>query len=75
MIWLIIILGYFIPLISILLIIYYCELNSGETFKEYFRQNENLLVATVVHIRQENGDYYSMPIDAYNSIKKQIKEE
>ena len=48
MVWLIIILGYFIPLISILLIIYYCELKSGETFEEYFRQNENLLVATVV---------------------------
>ena len=48
MIWLIIILGYFIPLISILLIIYYCELKSGETFEEYFQQNENLLVATVV---------------------------
>ena len=41
-------LGYFIPLISILLIIYYCELKSGETFEEYFQQNENLLVATVV---------------------------
>jgi len=48
MIWLIIILSYFIPLISILLIIYYCELESGETFKKYFRQNENLLVLTVV---------------------------
>lgn len=43
-----ILLGYFIPLISILLIIYYCELKSGETFEEYFQQNENLLVATVV---------------------------
>lgn len=30
---------------------------------------------TLVHIRQENGEYYSMPIDVYNSIKKQIKEE
>lgn len=48
MIWLIIILGYFIPLISILFIIYYCELKSGETFEEYFQQNENLLVVTVV---------------------------
>lgn len=28
----------------------------------------------LVHIRQENGEYYSMPIDVYNSIKKQIKE-
>lgn len=50
MIWLIIILGYFIPLISILLIIYYCELNSGETFGEYFRRNENILAATVVPV-------------------------
>lgn len=48
MIWLIIILGYFIPLISILLIIYYCELKSGETFKEYFQRDETLLAATVV---------------------------
>ena len=30
---------------------------------------------TLVHIRQENGEYYSMPIDVYNSIKKQIKDE
>lgn len=30
---------------------------------------------TLVHIRQENGEYYSIPIDVYNSIKKQIKEE
>lgn len=30
---------------------------------------------TLIHIRQENGEYYSMPIDVYNSIKKQIKEE
>lgn len=30
---------------------------------------------TLVHIRQENGEYYSMPIDVYNSIKKQVKEE
>lgn len=29
----------------------------------------------LVHLRQENGEYYSMPIDVYNSIKKQIKEE
>ena len=29
---------------------------------------------TLVHIRQENGEYYSMPIDVYNTIKKQIKE-
>lgn len=29
----------------------------------------------LVHIKQENGEYYSMPIDVYNSIKKQIKEE
>lgn len=29
----------------------------------------------LIHIRQENGEYYSMPIDVYNSIKKQIKEE
>lgn len=30
---------------------------------------------TLVHIKQENGEYYSMPIDVYNSIKQQIKEE
>ena len=30
---------------------------------------------TLVHIRQENGEYYSIPIDVYNSIKKQVKEE
>lgn len=29
----------------------------------------------LIHIRQENGEYYSMPIDVYNSIKKQVKEE
>jgi hypothetical protein len=29
----------------------------------------------LVHLKQENGEYYSMPIDVYNSIKKQIKEE
>ena len=29
----------------------------------------------LIHIRQENGEYYSTPIDVYNSIKKQIKEE
>ena len=29
----------------------------------------------LIHIKQENGEYYSMPIDVYNSIKKQIKEE
>lgn len=50
MIWLIIILGYFIPLISILLIIYYCELESGDTFAKYFHRNENLLAATVVPV-------------------------
>jgi hypothetical protein len=30
---------------------------------------------TLVHVRQENGEYYSMPIDVYNSIKKQVKAE
>ena len=29
----------------------------------------------LVHLRQENGEYYSMPIDVYNSIKNQIKEK
>lgn len=29
----------------------------------------------LIHLRQENGEYYSMPIDVYNSIKKQIKKE
>ena len=48
MIWLIIILEYFIPLITVLLFVYYCELDSGETFKEYFRKNEYVLAATVL---------------------------
>ena len=48
MIWLIIILSYFIPLIVVLLVVYYCELDSGETFAEYFRHNEYVLLATVV---------------------------
>jgi hypothetical protein len=43
-----ILLGYFIPLIVVLLFVYYCELDSGETFKEYFRQNECVLAATIV---------------------------
>jgi hypothetical protein len=43
-----ILLGYFIPLIVVLLAVYYCEMNSGETFKEYFRQNEWVLAATIV---------------------------
>jgi hypothetical protein len=50
MIWLIIILGYFIPLITVLLFVYYCELESGETFKEYFRKNEDVLAATVLPV-------------------------
>jgi len=50
MIWLIIILGYFIPLIAVLLFVYYCELDSGETFKEYFHQNEYVLAATVLPV-------------------------
>ena len=48
MIWLIIILSYFIPLIAILIIVYYTELDSGETFAEYFCHNEYVLIATVV---------------------------
>lgn len=48
MIWLIILLGYLIPLIIILFIIYYCELASGETFEEYFRRNNTILTATIV---------------------------
>ena len=43
-----ILLGYFIPLIVVLLAVYYGELESGETFKEYFRQNEYVLAATIV---------------------------
>ena len=43
-----ILLGYFIPLIVVLLAVYHCELESGETFKEYFRQNEYVLAATIV---------------------------
>lgn len=48
MIWLIIILSYFIPLIIVLFFIYYCELDSGETFAEYFHHNEYVLFAAVV---------------------------
>ncbi len=48
MVWLIIILGYFIPLIVVLLVVYYWELDSGETFAEYFRHNEYVLLVTVV---------------------------
>ena len=48
MIWLIIILSYFVPLIVILFGIYYYEMNSGETFREYFGSNEYVLLATVV---------------------------
>lgn len=43
-----ILLGYFIPLIVVLLAVYYGELESGETFAEYFRHNEYVLLATVV---------------------------
>jgi hypothetical protein len=50
MVWLIVLLSYFIPLIVVLLIIYYCELDSGETFAEYFRHNEYVLLATVVPV-------------------------
>ena len=30
---------------------------------------------TLVHIKQENGEYYSMPIDVYNNIKQQIQKK
>lgn len=50
MIWLIIILSYFIPLIVVLFFVYYCELDSGETFTEYFRHNEYVLFAAVVPV-------------------------
>jgi F0F1-type ATP synthase membrane subunit a len=43
-------LGYFIPLIVVLLGVYYYELESGETFKECFAHNETLLLATVVPV-------------------------
>ena len=43
-----ILLGYFIPLIVVLFAVYYLELDSGETFEEYFRNNEYVLLATVV---------------------------
>ncbi len=43
-----ILLGYFIPLIVVLFAVYYLELDSGETFAEYFRNNEYVLLATVV---------------------------
>lgn len=29
----------------------------------------------LVHIKQENGEYYSMPIDVYNLIRQQIEEK
>jgi hypothetical protein len=48
MVWLIVLLSYFIPLIVVLLFIYYCELDSGETFAKYFHHNEYVLLATVV---------------------------
>lgn len=48
MIWLIILLSYFIPLIVVLVAVYYWELDSGETFAEYFRHNEYVLLAAVV---------------------------
>jgi len=38
----------FYPLIVVLLGVYYYELDSGETFAEYFRHNESVLLATVV---------------------------
>ena len=50
MIWLIIILCYFIPLIVNLFVVFYCELDSGETFKEYFRNNEYILFGTVTPV-------------------------
>jgi hypothetical protein len=43
-------LGYFIPLIVVLLGVYYYELESGETFEECFTKNETLLLATVVPV-------------------------
>ena len=48
MIWLIIILSYFIPLIVVLFFVYYCELDSGETFEEYFRHNEYVLLTAII---------------------------
>lgn len=50
MIWLIIILSYFSPLIVILFFVYYCELDSGETFAEYFYHNEYVLLAAVIPV-------------------------
>lgn len=50
MIWLIIILSYFSPLIVILFFVYYCELDSGETFAEYFHHNEYVLLAAVIPV-------------------------
>lgn len=50
MVWLIILLSYFIPLIVVLVAVYYWELDSGETFAEYFRHNEHVLLVTVVPI-------------------------
>lgn len=45
-----VLLGYFIPLIVVLLGVYYYVLESGETFKECFEHNETLLLATVVPV-------------------------
>lgn len=52
--------------------------NEDGTPKYDYHDNTLVTVSegkTLVHIKQENGEYYSMPIDVYNSIKKQIKEE
>lgn len=61
----------------------YCQeahiTNEDGTPKYNYESNTPLITVsegkTLVHIRQENGEYYSMPIDVYNSIKKQTKEE
>jgi uncharacterized membrane protein SpoIIM required for sporulation len=50
MVWLIVLLSYFIPLIVVLLGVYYYEMESGETLKEFFTHNEYLLFATIVPV-------------------------
>lgn len=60
----------------------YCQedhITNEDGTPKYNHHDDTLITVsegkTLIHIKQENGEYYSMPIDVYNSIKKQIKEE
>lgn len=56
----------------------YCQethiINEDGTPKYNYEGNIPLITVsegkTLVHIKQENGEYYSMPIDVYNAIKQ-----